>query len=95
VRRKLGSIDRPQDGDHGRPFRRLAPDLLEHTDREGRQFGIAEPIDHRLDRALAGRCDRVAQIDPVGAVGVARLGQEVVELAHPPSRSRGISISPR
>ena len=47
--------------------------------------GIAEPIGHRLDRALPDRCDLVAQVDPIGALGFARLRQEGVELAHPPS----------
>ena len=92
VRGELGSIDRPQDGDHRRPFRRFAPDPLEHADREGRQLGIPEPIGHRLDRALADRCDGVAQVDPIGAVGLARLGQKVVEIAHAPCLLRGASL---
>ena len=87
VRRQFGPVDGRESDQDRRSLTRIMSYALEHADRERREPHIAKPVGHRIDRGLPVRGDRIAQVNAIAGVGVTRIREEVVQLAHPRSAS--------
>ena len=59
----------------------MSADPLQDPDRECSEPWIAEPFGHRLDRVLAVACESIAKFDPIRRLGIARFGQQRLQVA--------------